>query len=700
MQAKAPSYLPITQFSALGIDAYYRTDERDPVEGFYKPCLSVATRYSRAVGYFRSSIFSIVGRSFLEFARRGGTARLVCSPSITEDDAQAIASGYLQRDEVIALALERDINELLFAPDLNQRTKLLSTLIQCGSLDIRLAVRTNATGIYHEKIGIFADGNDQRVSFLGSANETWSAWHSQGNHESIEVFREWLSPAEAERVKAHAVHFERLWNGHVNGVDTVLFPEAQRKKLLNTAASSLNDVDADYEAPPTDPAKRHLLPYQSAAIAAWEAAGRRGVFEHATGSGKTFTAICAIKNHLATGQPAIVLVPSQLLLEQWRSEIKEEIPNATVLMAGAGHIKWKSRGRLRAHTSPDLGMYRIVLSTMQTAASDIFLKNVYGGPHILVVADEVHQIGSPFNAKALAIESGASLGLSATPTRYGDPIGTAKIFERVGPVVPPPITLQDAIRAGRLVNYEYHPHPIHLDEREAASWKSLTRQISLELAKLKNDQSSDKLGLSEKAKMLLIARSRIAKKARVKPGLAANIICKEFQEGQRWLVYCEDSDQLRQTMALLAEGGLHPMEYHSGMAGDRTAALDWFKLFGGVLVSIKCLDEGIDIPTVSHAFILASSQNPRQFIQRRGRVLRKSGDKQVAIIHDAIVVPVDPQEESDQISLLKAEMIRALQFAHSALNKGAGTRLSTIAVNMGLDFDHLTDIGIEEEENE
>lgn len=689
-----------SRLSAMGIDTHYRTGERDPVDGFYKPCLRVANRYSRAVGYFRSSIFSVIGKHFLNFARRGGTARLVCSPSITEDDAQAIASGYLQRDEAIARALERDISELLSAPDLSQCSRLLSTLILCGSLDIRLAVRTNASGIYHEKIGIFTDGEGQRVSFLGSANETWSAWHARGNHESIEVFRDWVSSAEAERVEAHAAHFERLWNGYVIGVDTVPFPEAQLKKLLSTASASLEDFDVDYELPSAGSTKRSLLPHQSAAIAAWEAAGRKGVFEHATGSGKTFTAICAIKKHLATENPAIVLVPSQLLLEQWRAEIEIEIPDATVLLAGAGHVKWKDRGRLRSHTSPDLGMNRVVLSTMQTAASDLFLKNVCGGVHLLIIADEIHQIGSRFNSKALAIHSGASLGLSATPIRYGDPEGTAKIFERFGPVIPPPITLQDAIKAGRLVNYEYHPHPIHLDEDEAASWKSLTKQIRFELVKSRDDRSNAKIGLSDKAKMLLIARSRIAKKAHVKPGLAASVICKEFKEGQRWLVYCEDTDQLSQTMALLESGGLRPMEYHTGMAGDRPAALEWFKSFGGVLVSIKCLDEGIDIPAVSHAFILASSQNPRQFIQRRGRVLRKSGDKQMAVIHDAIVIPVDPQEESDQISLLKAEMIRALQFADAALNKGAGTRLRTIALSMGLDVDRPIENGIEEEYNE
>lgn len=698
MAAEQPS---VVQFSSLGLDAHYRTGERDPVGGFYQPCLSSAIRYARAVGYFRSSIFSIVGLSFFEFARRGGSARLVCSPSITEDDAQAIASGYLSRDDAIAQAIERDINELLSDPALRSHTKLLATLIQCGTLDIRLAIRSNGTGIYHEKIGIFTDGVGQRVSFLGSANETWSAWHTQGNHESIEVFREWVSSDESERVQTHAAHFERLWTGMVLGVNTVAFPEAQRKKLLATAMNSLDDVDVGFMAEPIAlaPGRRQPMEHQLVAIAIWETAGRNGVLEHATGSGKTFTAITAIKKHLATDQPVIVLVPSQLLLEQWRREIEEEIPDATVLMCGGGHTKWKKNGRLGAHTSPDLGMNRVVLATMQTAATDSFLRGVYGGLHLLIVADEIHQIGSPFNARAMALESGAALGLSATPIRYGDPEGTANIFKRFGPVLPPPITLQDAIDTGRLVNYEYHPHPVHLSEEEAESWKGLTRQIGFELTKSKNAVGGSG-GLTEKAKMLLIQRSRIAKKAQIKPGLAAGVICKAYEEGQRWLVYCEDSDQLAQTMNLLAARGLNPIEYHSSMEGDRPAALEWFTRFGGILVSIKCLDEGIDIPAVSHAFILASSQNPRQFIQRRGRVLRKSKDKLLAVIHDAIVVPVDPKDEPEQISLLKAEMIRAMQFARSAINKGAGSRLRSLALSMGIDFNESASIGIEEEEGD
>lgn len=688
----------VLQFSKLEIDTNYRTGERDPVESFYQPCLSVASHYSRAVGYFRSSIFSIIGPSFLDFARHGGIARLVCSPSLTDDDVQAIAAGYLNRDEAIARAIDRDIQELMFNSALISRTKLLATLIQCGTLDIRLAIRSNGSGIYHEKIGIFTDCAGERVSFIGSANETWSAWHTDGNHESIEVFREWVSSAESERVGAHATHFERLWGGLVAGVDTVAFPEAQRKKLLTSAMHSLDEVDVDYSDEPVVPknVRRKPMAHQLAAITAWEAAGRHGVFEHATGSGKTFTAITAIKKHLAKDQPVIVFVPSQLLLEQWRREIEEEIPDATILMCGGGHNKWKANGKLKAHTRPDLGMNCVVLSTMQTAATKTFINGVFSGDHLMIVADEIHQIGSPFNAKAMTIKSGAALGLSATPIRYGDPDGTAAIFKRFGSVLPPPITLQDAIKSGRLVNYEYHPHPVHLSEDEASRWKKLTKQISFEIARSAKCINI-KTGLTDKIKTLLIQRSRIAKKAQVKPGLAAGVICKVYESGQRWLVYCEDSEQLSETMNLLTLGGLHPIEYHSGMLGDRNAALDWFTRFGGVLVSIKCLDEGIDIPAVSHAFILASSQNPRQFIQRRGRVLRKSHEKQLAVVHDAIVVPVDPQSESEQISLLKAEMVRALQFADAALNKGAGSRLRSLALQMGITVDETPSVGIEDE---
>jgi len=685
-----------SNLSELELSSHYRTGESDPVSNFYKPCLDAATTYNRAVGYFRSSIFAIIGQPFLDFARRGGKARFICSPSITEEDAKAIASGYLQRDEAVRQAISRDIDALLSDPLAAQRAKLLATFVKFGALDIKVAIRSRGNGIYHEKIGIFGDSRGQKVSFMGSANETWSAWHAEGNYESIEVFSSWL-PADEVRVNSHQRIFDLLWMGETPGVDTIGFPEAQHRKLLTVAALGLDDPEID---PPqaTRLGRRKLLPHQATAIDLWEQAGRSGVFEHATGSGKTFTAIEVIKRHLAKGEPAIVLVPSQLLHEQWRREVLEEIPDASTLMAGGGHIKWKARGRLRSHTSPGLGMNRVLLATMQTASTDAFITGIVQGEHLLLVVDEIHQIGSPKHSRALAIFSGASLGLSATPIRYGDPDGTQRVFDRFGPVIPPAITLQDAIAAGRLVNYEYFPHAVHLGDDESALWKTLSKQISFELARAQENEGSG--GLTDRAKMLLIQRSRIAKKARVKTGLAAGVIKREFQEGQSWLVYCEDSGQLDEMLFKLRDVGLHPLEYHSNMSGEKVEALNWFRKFGGILVSIKCLDEGVDIPAVSHAFILASSQNPRQFIQRRGRVLRKSTGKHLAVIHDAIVVPVDPESESDQISLLKAELVRALEFADSALNRGAGSDLRRIALELGIDSSREGEAAIEEDQEE
>jgi superfamily II DNA or RNA helicase len=143
--------------------------------------------------------------------------------------------------------------------------------------------------------------------------------------------------------------------------------------------------------------------------------------------------------------------------------------------------------------------------------------------------------------------------------------------------------------------------------------------------------------------------------------------------------------------------GHNPIEYHSSMEGNRAATLAWFRRYGGILVSIKCLDEGVDIPSVSHAIILASSQNPRQFIQRRGRVLRKSEGKLFATIHDAIVIPIGLEEEPEQGSLLKSEFLRAIEFSKSSLNKSAGAELREIAREVGFDPDEMIIDAIEED---
>ena len=374
----------------------------------------------------------------------------------------------------------------------------------------------------------------------------------------------------------------------------------------------------------------------------------------------------------------------------------EEIPDCVWLASGAGNIGWKKNNKLKNFLSDNTpGLKRIVISTMQTASSDEFLSQMPRNTNLMIVGDEVHQVGSVNNSKALTIAANKRLGLSATPIRYGDPEGTQKIFDYFGNVMPPVISLYDAIQAGRLVDYEYFPHVISLTASEAEEWKKISKDIRRELAI--TNTTDGPLKLSNKAKMLLIARSRIAKKSSVKVGLAARVIKESYSKGESWLVYCEDQEQLKEVADAIRAIGITPLIYFSDMEGDSSETLRLFQMQGGVLVSIRCLDEGVDIPSISHALILASSQNPRQFIQRRGRVLRKHFSKVFAGIHDAIVVPVSLEDEPEQLSLLKSELIRAYEFSRHAMNKSGGEELTIIAGKLGIDLNEFITDGIEED---
>lgn len=683
---------------SLTFMAEYRTGTSDPIGEFYSPCLSKSNCYKRAVGYFRSSIYGIVGPEVLDFARCGGKVSLICSPDLTPKDQDSMTLGYTTRERLAEEQISIEIDKLLSDSAHEWSVRVLGTLIAVGCLEVKIAVRPESHGLYHEKIGIFCDPNGDIVSFIGSSNESWSGWHAQGNFESIEVFCSWHHSEEQKRAIRHLQNFDSLWLGRTPEVATIPFPEAAKRKLCAKAADNIDDLEREAANKWTKDVlqkRRVLLPHQRNAINAWIAQNRRGIFEHATGSGKTLTALRAAQPHIGSGLPVIILVPSELLLVQWEQEVKKEFPDVAIMLAGGGNDRWKETGRLRRMTSADAVSGRVVIATMQTAATDLFRHSVSQGSHLMLIADEVHQIGSLFNSKSMHINSGFRLGLSATPHRYGDPDGTARIFHHFGPVVPPPFTLADAIAAGRLVDYQYYPHPIRLNAEESDSWKAITRAIRFEIG---NAEGHGLARISERAKSLLIRRARIAKKAIGKAPLAAQVLQKTYQDNQSWLVYCEDAEQLSETMAQILEIGIKPVEYHTGMHGDREATLDWFRQHGGVLVSIKCLDEGIDIPSVSHALILASSQNPRQFIQRRGRVLRHSQGKVFACIHDAIVVPTDLQNEPEQGSLLKAEFLRAIEFAASAMNKSAGGELRAIARQAGFDPDEKSDIGIEEDD--
>ena len=230
--------------AGLDLNTEYRSAKEDPARSFYAPCLAESNLYKRAVGYFRSSVYLVIGASVLEFARRGGRIRLICSPELTDEDVESIADGYRDRREVVADRLIADIEMMLIEPALAYKTRVLATLISTGCLDIKVAVRSSGAGIYHEKIGIFLDTWGNRVSFKGSANETWRGWHRDGNFESIEVFCSWRGGLEAQRVRKHEDHFDEMWSEHDADVDVFPFPDKALDKLKCASLVGATSLEA------------------------------------------------------------------------------------------------------------------------------------------------------------------------------------------------------------------------------------------------------------------------------------------------------------------------------------------------------------------------------------------------------------------------------------------------------------------------
>ena len=698
----------------------YNKASDDIAAEFYLPCMQNSTKYDRISGYFGSTIYIIAWSAIKEFIANSGKMRIICSPYIVESDREALKEGYSARTkETVFEALKEEINDVLEDEFLSKPSRALACFVAMGIVDIKIAVVSNgaepeARRLFHDKVGIFIDPLENAVGFRGSMNETFKGLSSDGNIESIDVFPNWLDIRDKTRVDNATDYFEKLWENEVNGVEVYDFPEAAKNVFVKYADTDkweelVDEVNAQIDLSQKWSAEKKVggrtpRNHQVAALEGWKKEGYSGIFEHATGSGKTFTAMCAIRHLLEKHKVPIILVPSTELLMQWHDEVKVVFGNddVNILLCGAGNNGWKKSGYLQAWTEPSLNKKKIILSTMDTAATDQFINSISQGDHLFLVADEVHRLGSPFRRKIFNIITGARLGLSATPRRFGDEIGTSAIFNYFGQVIPPVFTLNDAIKSGVLTKYFYYPHEIKLKDSEQDDWDEITKKISRLIAqKSGSEKNFSSIMQDSQISNLMIQRARIIKNAEAKVSLAKSVIEKHYSPGQRWIVYCDNQNQLRKVLEEIKLLDCDSYEYHSAMEGDRVETLRYFAINGGVLVSIKCLDEGVDIPAATHALILASSKNPREFIQRRGRILRKSENKPFAFLHDAIVTPIIREEEEDaenkEISIIESELARSIQFGEWAENPTCITKLKNIAIDFGINIVEATDGGFENE---
>ena len=696
--------------STLVLRTSYHKGRDDIANDFYLPAMRRATKYDRAVGYFRSAAFIIAWPALREFVANGGVMRILCSQVLSTVDIEALDAGYAARvDKTIAARLRDEVATLLEDEIMSEPTRVLAALVATEVIELKIAIlqpmlSATTTRIFHDKLGILHDAHGSVVIFKGSMNETWSGLAEDGNLESVDVACSWLGGRDKERTIYETAYFQELWTNTYPGLDVRPFPDTARETLLSAA-------DADWEstverllrdradASPTpdevgrDARGRTLKPHQAAGLAAWRANARRGILAFATGAGKTFTALDAIRESLTQFQEIpLIVVPDTTLFAQWFEELRAAMApfGARILRVGAGYDAW--RAVLSDWTAPDGG--RIVLATVQTARSSAFRNAVNRGRHLFLVADEVHRLGSPANLTLLdKTLFGPRLGLSATPERAGDDVGTSAILDYFGGVLEPRYTLADAVRDRILTPYFYRPQPVYLLDNEATMWHDLSRRIARLRAQIGDDTGND-----PRIERLLFSRAHIVKRAAAKVDLAVRVVNETYERRQRWIIYCDDRPQLAAVTHALAEAGHIAMPFHSAMEGDRAETLRWLDRFGGIIVAIKCLDEGVDIPSVTHALILASSKNPREFVQRRGRVLRRAKNKSLAYVYDAIVMPANrvKGDDFDPDPITSGELARAIEFAQSADNPAARGDLLAIAIDAGIDWEAFTQVGVEE----
>ena len=675
----------------LNLQCEYRSDQTNTVTDFYLPCLNVSREYWRAVGYFTSQGLALAAKGLSSFIQNEGKMRLVASPMLTEEDISAIQEGYNAREDVVEKAIIRELDGD-FTEVVNHRLKCLAWLIAENRLDIKIAspyeVSFNNLGaIYHEKIGIFIDSNGNTVAFTGSQNETVGGLLT--NFESIDVYWSWSDPH--QRAQRKIDNFERLWKNLTPKLSVLDFPVAAKQRLLEYKPNSPPSIDPEtfidrlstresgtsYSYPPKTidlPSTLKLRDYQQEAIDAWFLNNCRGFLEMATGSGKTITALSAIVRLLKEKKRLFILIacPFQHLVEQWDKEASQF--GFQSILAYQSQRTWVDRLN-EALIDFNFGSLKVVctITTHDTFISDAMqriLTRLQGDA--VLVADEAHHLGATKSRQNLPNLFSYRLGLSATPNRWFDPEGTAALRAYFRETVYE-FPLAQAIEAGYLCSYSYLPHLVELTEGELYEYEALTAKIAKLYARKNDDEVTEQL-----LEALLRQRTDLLNNAENKLPMLKQLVVNQSEPLYHALFYCAPG-QIDEVISMLGhELGLHIHRFTAEESTEeRRSLLERFasrNLQG--LVAMKCLDEGVDVPGTQSAYILASSSNPREFIQRRGRILRNAPGKAAAKIYDLIAVPslntevikASPLFETER-KILRRELRRFHEFSRTAKNQ-------------------------------
>lgn len=652
-------------YKDLNIQISYKSVGEESLSTFINPLLACTKIYRRSVGFFTSSALDFIGYGIVSLARHENSKIMLCtSPRLNDEDIRAIKAGYDARE-----LLERQTNaELEEALDdiSDENVEMLYMLIKEGILDIKIVWKK--TGMYHDKLAVLDDYSGNRVAFVGSANETGSGYND--NYEKIRVYKSWTDTE--GRIDDEINEFLSIWNDNNEFLKVFDFSEAFEKKVLERVNNGSKKKQFEKKN------KYDMRDYQKEAKGNWLKNGCKGFFVMATGTGKTITSLYTVKDLIENNKIfTIIAVPYKHLVNQWYEDVKVFFPDANIVFVHS-EVKNPENKIYSSYISAKMN-YKpvIIITTIKSFFIERYVK-IYKEIEFekLLIVDEAHNFINRIS-NDLSIMYKYKLGLSATPVFGNDIEKTNQLINWFGgQVMDYPI--EKAI-GKYLVNYEYHPIFIDASEDDEIAFTKAT-QLMLSAC----DSVSKKIIDEEKFTLGYRGRLRAISMAEEKITNIRSIFSK-VDEKDHLIIYCSDGklfyndkdkkQELRHLEFMLKIINNSLIESNSTYRATKFTAsedvemrmelIDRFNRgYDNIMVAIKCLDEGINIPSIKSALILSSNDNYREFVQRRGRILRLYKGKDVAHIYDVLVMPSQKTP-----AIAEIELRRFYEYARLSLNK-------------------------------
>lgn len=690
----------------------YSSGYDEPKE-FFTEALIESSTFDLGLGFFSSSGIRSLAYGFALFIANGGKMRVVINHFLSKEDKEAILNGQKHLVEDYECRILSDITKL--AKTLSKEDehffRCLSYLISINRIEFVATISPNG-GLGHDKYGVFTDDEGRKVAFIGSANFSHSALELNG--ETITVF---TSPDDDKRISEYQTLFDKSWENdtphlvHIpmDDVKTFInnnFPTTSIEQLLDNSIDIRENLSSESHYKPLS--KRLLdkielkeqeprFPFpeerliQLDAYNAWIKNNKNGIFAMATGSGKTVTALnCLRKQYKENGYyKAIIVVPTQALAIQWQREVGTF--NFQNVISTYTDKDWKyNLNRYITRSLLDQSKSIILITTYATFnRKDIqsFISRVKGIDTFIYIADEAHNIGSASSLRHLPNNIRWRIGLSATPERIYDDLGSEKLYEFFNSRPPKytyRYTMKQAIEEDILCHYDYYPIFVELTNSEMEEYEYISTQ-------LRKFIDSDTGKYKPEAENLLLKRKRIIHKAENKKVAISNLLEElkrkrklnytfvfvpegyepNYSERDSYDIEQDDIHIIDEYAQMFKDQGYSYHKYISGLDDAPSILKSFADGDIQILLSMKCLDEGVDIPRAEHAIFCSSTGNPRQFVQRRGRVLRKCKGKDKATIWDLIVTPPNVLDESSGIerNMFISEVKRIVNFAALADNQ-------------------------------